>query len=94
MFCFACSDPMPTIQWDKDLKYINATHWPRFHVLENGTLHIEEINLDDEGRYGCTIGNSAGLKRQEVQLRVRGIMMGNGISICRFLIYDFLSHSC
>ncbi len=73
-FQFKFSDPMPTIQWDKDLQYIsnNDTDSSRFHTLENGTLHITEIHLDDEGNYGCTIGSSAGLKREEIRLIVKG----------------------
>lgn len=70
-------DPMPTIQWDKDLQYIfnNDSDTSRFHILENGTLHIVEIHLDDEGAYGCTIGSSAGLKREEIKLIVKGICL-------------------
>lgn len=78
MHCQATGDPKPTIQWDKDLQYINnsphninASEANRFHVFENGTLHITEVHLDDEGRYGCTIGSSAGLKREEVRLTVK-----------------------
>ncbi|XP_050091800.1 tyrosine-protein kinase-like otk [Anopheles aquasalis] len=43
----------------------------RVRVLPNGTLVLTEVHLEDEGRYGCTIGNSAGLKREEVHLTVR-----------------------
>lgn len=43
----------------------------RFHVLENGSLFIEEVHVQDEGKYGCTAGNSGGLKRYEVSLIVR-----------------------
>ena len=77
--CQAIGDPKPTIQWDKDLQYLsntknsnNTTEVPsRFQILENGTLHITEVHLDDEGKYGCTIGSSAGLKREEVRLTVK-----------------------
>lgn len=71
--CQAIGDPKPTVQWDKDLQYIssNSTDLSRIHILENGTLHITEVHLDDEGRYGCTIGSSAGLKREEVRLTVK-----------------------
>lgn len=65
---------MPTIQWQKDLQYINNndSESSRFHILENGTLHIMEIHLDDEGAYSCTIGSSAGLNREEIRLIVKG----------------------
>ena len=43
-----------------------------FNVLENGSLLITDVLLSDEGKYGCTAGNSGGLKRYEVSLVVRG----------------------
>lgn len=42
----------------------------RFTVLDNGTLYISEVHREDENKYGCTAGNSAGLNRKEVQLIV------------------------
>lgn len=72
--CQATGDPRPTVQWDKDLQYIsnnNSSDSSRVHILENGTLHILEVHLEDEGRYGCTIGSSAGLKREEAQIKVK-----------------------
>jgi len=73
MHCQAIGDPKPTIQWDKDLKYLseNNTDRERFRFLENGTLEIRNVQVEDEGSYGCTIGNSAGLKREDVQLVVK-----------------------
>ncbi|EDV35802.1 uncharacterized protein Dana_GF12649 [Drosophila ananassae] len=71
--CQAIGDPKPTIQWDKDLTYLseNNTDRERFRFLENGTLEIRNVQAEDEGSYGCTIGNSAGLKREDVQLVVK-----------------------
>uniref|UniRef100_A0A182K7Q2 Tyrosine-protein kinase-like otk n=1 Tax=Anopheles christyi TaxID=43041 RepID=A0A182K7Q2_9DIPT len=74
--CVATGDPKPTIQWDKDLQYLharpgNGSEDERYHILENGTLVLTEVHLEDDGRYGCTIGNSAGLKREEVHLIVK-----------------------
>lgn len=43
----------------------------RFHVLENGTLLVQEVHMTDSGKYGCTAGNSGGFKREEVTLIVR-----------------------
>ncbi|KAH8402049.1 hypothetical protein KR009_009485, partial [Drosophila setifemur] len=73
MHCQAIGDPKPTIQWDKDLEYLseNNTDRERFRFLENGTLEIRNVQVEDEGSYGCTIGNSAGLKREDVQLVVK-----------------------
>ncbi|KAL1399872.1 hypothetical protein pipiens_007883 [Culex pipiens pipiens] len=73
--CVATGDPKPTIQWDKDLQYLHSTNGSseeeRYRILENGTLVLTEVHLDDDGKYGCTIGNSAGLKREEVHLVVK-----------------------
>lgn len=76
--CQAIGDPKPTVQWDKDLEYlnVNASEDGRFRLLDNGTLFIAEVHPEDEGKYGCTIGNSAGLKREEVRLVVKCKLMG------------------
>lgn len=73
LHCQASGVPTPTVQWDKDLKsvHINDSDDERFEVLENGTLIIREVHLEDEAKYGCTIGNSAGLKREETSLTVK-----------------------
>lgn len=69
----ATGDPQPKIQWDKDLDYLNISNSDasRLNILDNGTLYFTEVHLDDEGVYGCTIGSSAGLKREEARLNVR-----------------------
>ncbi|XP_014667914.1 PREDICTED: inactive tyrosine-protein kinase 7-like [Priapulus caudatus] len=88
LHCAAEGDPKPTIQWDKnghlsdfDKKRFELTNrkgllsdldTERFEVLQNGSLYVKELYLDDAGRYGCTIGNSGGFKRDEVTLYVRG----------------------
>ncbi|XP_076669131.1 inactive tyrosine-protein kinase 7 [Andrena cerasifolii] len=70
LHCAAEGDPKPTIQWDKDSRMNNLNN-SRFEVLANGSLYIKEVYLGDEGKYGCTAGNSGGLKREEVQLNVK-----------------------
>jgi hypothetical protein len=49
--------------------FVHMLH--RFHVLENGTLLVQEVHMTDSGKYGCTAGNSGGFKREEVTLIVR-----------------------
>ncbi|KAF8784423.1 Inactive tyrosine-protein kinase 7 like protein [Argiope bruennichi] len=70
LHCLAEGDPIPIIQWDKNNE-LNGFNHQRFKVLENGSLYASEINADDEGKYGCTAGNSGGLRRHEVSLIVK-----------------------
>ncbi|XP_063220526.1 inactive tyrosine-protein kinase 7-like [Bacillus rossius redtenbacheri] len=68
--CIAEGDPKPTIKWDRNSNF-SAFDPHRFHVMENGTLLVQEVHMSDEGKYGCTAGNSGGLKREEVTLIVK-----------------------
>lgn len=69
--CVVEGDPEPTVQWDKNSK-MNDFDISRFKFLPNGSLFISEVYRDDENKYGCTAGNSAGLNRKEIQLIVHG----------------------
>ncbi|KAH8299339.1 hypothetical protein KR044_000547 [Drosophila immigrans] len=88
MHCQATGEPKPTIQWDKDLTYLNEnnTDPARFHLLENGTLEILNVQTEDEGRYGCTIGSSAGLKREDVLLVVKSNKSASNSIVTRIII--------
>lgn len=88
MHCQATGEPKPTIRWDKDLTYLNEnnTDVERFRLLENGTLEIRNVQPEDEGHYGCTIGSSAGLKREEVLLVVRGTKSASNSIVTRIII--------
>ncbi|EDW60764.2 tyrosine-protein kinase-like otk [Drosophila virilis] len=88
MHCQATGEPKPTIQWDKDLAYLNEnnTDPARFRLLENGTLEIHNVQAEDEGRYGCTIGSSAGFKREEVLLVVRSNKSASNSIVTRIII--------
>ncbi|XP_022240564.1 inactive tyrosine-protein kinase 7-like [Limulus polyphemus] len=70
LHCKATGDPPPTIQWDKD-NVLNGFDKKRFQVLENGTLYVSEAHRNDEGKYGCTAGNSGGFRRTEIKLVVQ-----------------------
>ncbi|KAG1696493.1 Inactive tyrosine-protein kinase 7 [Nymphon striatum] len=68
--CTAFSDPYPTIKWDNNSD-IYGFDQERSTVFENGTLLIKNLNLNDQGRYGCTAGNMGGFKREEIILSIR-----------------------
>lgn len=69
LHCKATGDPLPTIQWDRN-NVLNNFDPQRYRVLENGSLYISEVHRDDDGKYGCTAGNSGGLRRVEASLVV------------------------
>lgn len=71
LHCKATGDPLPTIQWDRN-NVLNNFDPQRYRVLENGSLYISEVHRDDDGKYGCTAGNSGGLRRVEASLVVLG----------------------
>ncbi|EDX06695.1 tyrosine-protein kinase-like otk [Drosophila simulans] len=86
--CQAIGEPKPTIRWDKDLTYLNEnnTDPERFFLMENGTLEIRNVRPEDEGRYGCTIGSSAGLKREDVLLVVKSTKSASNSIVTRIII--------
>ncbi|OWA55657.1 putative Tyrosine-protein kinase-like otk, partial [Hypsibius exemplaris] len=63
--CSADGDPKPTVSWDKEGQTIPRVDGSRWRQLENGSLYNENIRPVDEGRYGCTVGNKGGFKREE-----------------------------
>jgi PTK7 protein tyrosine kinase 7 len=69
--CVGFGSPEPTIKWDYESTMIKPESDERFHIYDNGSLLLQEARQDDSGRYGCTIGNSAGLKRSESHVMVK-----------------------
>ncbi|KAK6623364.1 hypothetical protein RUM43_009216 [Polyplax serrata] len=72
LHCMASGDPMPTIKWDKNGE-MNGLDAQRIQIFENGSLLLRYISEADKGIYGCTAGNSGGLKREEALLVVKGL---------------------
>jgi PTK7 protein tyrosine kinase 7 len=60
-----------TMRWDFETTIIQSENDERFHIYENGSLLLHEARQDDSGRYGCTIGNSAGFKRSETHVVIK-----------------------
>jgi len=42
----------------------------RVQVLSNGSLFVNEVFVEDAGKYGCMAGNNGGLEREEAYLHV------------------------
>lgn len=82
-----CSAPGSTIRWDFENKFItNDGEDSRFKIHDNGTLVLQEARLEDDGKYGCTIGNSAGFKREQTVLSIKCMNHKSMISLLNLLI--------
>lgn len=68
--CQATGSPAPTIKWFHEGSEITTEG--RFRIFENGTLQLRETRQDDAGQYECFAGSSAGFKRVESLLIVKG----------------------
>ena len=68
--CITLGDPPPTIQWlrnDMVLTYDTT----KYSILENGSLVVQNVKLDDEGYFKCDGSNIHGsIQSIAVQLTV------------------------
>nr|DBA21577.1 TPA: hypothetical protein GDO54_018188 [Pyxicephalus adspersus] len=67
--CRAEGLPKPTIIWRKDGIQLSV-EMSRLEFLNDGSLRIPQVILQDSGYYLCTVTNSAGMARRGVDLRV------------------------
>lgn len=57
--CRASGDPEPNIVWTQNSLKITGNN-PRYHLLEDGTLRIANVNTDQVGYYECLAQNVVG----------------------------------
>uniref|UniRef100_A0A8C7E0J5 Matrix remodeling associated 5 n=1 Tax=Naja naja TaxID=35670 RepID=A0A8C7E0J5_NAJNA len=71
--CDATGEPKPLLSWTKistGATMTAQTKMQRFDVLNNGTLFIHSVQLQDRGQYLCTAENSHGTDKMIVLLTV------------------------
>ncbi|MGH0158162.1 UNVERIFIED_CONTAM: hypothetical protein FKN15_035156 [Acipenser sinensis] len=72
--CEASGNPIPTITWTKvssgTTLTMKAKRGNRFEVFKNGTLSIQNVNVQDRGQYLCTAENQHGSDKLLVTLSV------------------------
>nr|XP_023675671.1 matrix-remodeling-associated protein 5-like [Paramormyrops kingsleyae]XP_023675672.1 matrix-remodeling-associated protein 5-like [Paramormyrops kingsleyae] len=68
--CEARGDPPPTIIWISPRNDIIGSLSPKYQILDDGTLVIKQVGLDDRGKYACLARNSAGDDIKNVRLEV------------------------
>ncbi|XP_026520907.1 immunoglobulin superfamily member 10 [Notechis scutatus] len=72
--CEASGNPKPTIHWTKISAGADASKnrhaSNRFEILPNGTLSIQNVNIQDRGQYLCMAANQQGSDKLLVTLSV------------------------
>ncbi|XP_014857036.1 PREDICTED: vascular endothelial growth factor receptor kdr-like isoform X1 [Poecilia mexicana] len=68
--CFASGVPRPLIRWYKNGVEVDES--PGVSLGENGTLIIERVKKDDEGRYECVAQNAEGFAKTSAVVTVLG----------------------
>ncbi|KAM3834395.1 immunoglobulin superfamily member 10 [Vipera latastei] len=71
--CEASGNPQPTIHWTKISAGSDASknrHRNRFEIFPNGTLSIQNVNIQDRGQYLCVAANQQGSDKLLVTLSV------------------------
>ncbi|XP_077336941.1 matrix-remodeling-associated protein 5 [Lithobates pipiens] len=71
--CETTGEPKPTTTWTKlatGAVITSSTRIQRFEVLDNGTLQIQNLQLQDRGQYMCTAQNKHGIDKMTVTLAV------------------------
>ncbi|XP_029113444.1 matrix-remodeling-associated protein 5 [Scleropages formosus] len=70
MKCDTSGDLPPTIIWLSPNNNVIASSSNRYQILEDGTLVIRKVGVDDQGKYACVSRNSAGDEIKNVKLEV------------------------
>lgn len=74
------------VSWRKESSVIDEDNSPdRYEFLDKGSILVENIQVQDSGRFVCLVSNGAGSARRIIQLNVEGKKNDCAIvSICRF----------
>ncbi|ESO09490.1 hypothetical protein HELRODRAFT_97596 [Helobdella robusta] len=68
LHCVATGDPLPTTSWQKNNNPLVSNN--RIKVLQNGTLVISQLYMEDFGKYTCNARNVGGVESFDLHLQV------------------------
>lgn len=61
------------VSWRKESSVIDEDNSPdRYEFLDKGSILVENIQVQDSGRFVCLVSNGAGSARRIIQLNVEG----------------------
>ncbi|EGT58022.1 hypothetical protein CAEBREN_29713 [Caenorhabditis brenneri] len=72
--CLAVGNPTPEIQWERKGTIITPETHPRFTILADGNLLINDADVDDQGQFTCVAKNIYGQQSQTTTLMVTGLV--------------------
>ncbi|EDV21987.1 uncharacterized protein TRIADDRAFT_59531 [Trichoplax adhaerens] len=68
--CDVRGKPKPKVTWYKDGKMIDFKTLGRFRLQQNGSLYINPVKLDDEGKYECRGNQRGNMIRKMIKVTV------------------------
>ena len=70
--CDVRGKPQPKVAWYKDGKEIDVKGLGRFRLLQNGSLYVNPVKLDDEGKYECRGNQRGNMIRKMISVTIGG----------------------
>uniref|UniRef100_A0A8C1VBT7 Ig-like domain-containing protein n=1 Tax=Cyprinus carpio TaxID=7962 RepID=A0A8C1VBT7_CYPCA len=68
--CSAKGEPTPTITWTSPAHRAIVPLSNKYHIANDGTLHIQKIQRFDSGNYTCSARNVAGIDKKVIHIEV------------------------
>jgi len=69
--CHATGVPKPEISWYRNTEPLSIQIGSRFEILEDGSLTIKSVAVEDAGMFQCLAKNEAGEQSMYTWLRVK-----------------------
>ncbi|KAJ3602242.1 hypothetical protein NHX12_030001 [Muraenolepis orangiensis] len=92
--CRAMAKPEPEIYWVTPMgaKITMDTESDRYHLSNEGTLHLSHVQVEDSGRYTCVAQNTEGADTWVATVRVNGTLLDSA-QVMRIYVKQTESHS-
>lgn len=84
--CHATGVPKPEISWYRNTEPLSMQMGSRFDILDDGSLDIKSVAVEDAGMFQCLAKNEAGEQSMYTWLRVKS--KWNGCIIVLLLCYQ------
>ncbi|KAG7278874.1 hypothetical protein CRUP_036388 [Coryphaenoides rupestris] len=88
------AEPEPEIYWVTPIgtKITTDTESDRYHLSNEGTLHLSHVQVEDSGRYTCVAQNTEGADTWVATIRVNGTLLDSA-QVMRIYVKQTEPHS-